>query len=97
MQGKTAAEPAGTRTSGGVEICGKAESGKGDTGHQADDTAICESSLCPDLLNLHIIPGREALCPHFTDKDACGLEGKSVHFQLCRWNRAEAGLRDRSS
>lgn len=63
MQGKTAVEPAGTRTSGGVEIWGKAERKEGDAGRQSDDGHCL-------TFNPHTLPGREALCPHFTDEEA---------------------------
>ena len=63
MQGKTAVEPAGTRTSGGVEIWGKAERKEGDACRQSDDGHCL-------TFNLHTLPGREALCPHFTDEEA---------------------------
>lgn len=62
MQGKTAAEPAGTRTSGGVEIWGKAKKEAGDRSHEPD-----EPGLFPHVFNHHI--RREALCSHFTDEE----------------------------
>ena len=91
MQGKTAVEPAGTRTSGGVEIWGKAERKEGDAGCQPDGGhCLTHLILTPSLGGRHCLP--------VSQMRELRLGGKgAVYSWLQRWNLAEPGLGDVSN